>query len=60
MDKPLVGQWHTNEVGKLFKVKMILYLDNQINKVLIEMLDSSTTILSINEWHETQKKRIGS
>ena len=47
---PVVGEWYVKSTGKLIKVKMLSYLEEKIERVIIEYLDGSIQILAFNEW----------
>lgn len=47
---PVVGEWYVKSTGKLIKVKMLSYLENKVERVVIEYLDGATQMLGFNEW----------
>ena len=48
--KPVVGEWYVKSTGKLIKVKMLSYLEQKIERVVIEYLDGTIQMLAFNEW----------
>ncbi len=47
---PVVGEWYVKSTGKLIKVKMLSYLEEKIERVVIEYLDGTIQMLAFNEW----------
>lgn len=47
---PIINNWYTNLTGKLFKVRMALYVDSDVSRLVIEYIDGSRQIISREEW----------
>ena len=47
---PKAGSWYVNKSGKLMKVKMLLYANDRISRVLIEFLDGMRVTVDVNAW----------
>ena len=51
LQEPIVGSWYLNQAGKLMKVRMLMFIEQRLSKVMIEYLDSSVKIFDIEAWN---------
>lgn len=51
LQEPIVGSWYLNQTGKLMKVRMLMFTEQRLSKVMIEYLDSSVKIVDIDAWN---------
>lgn len=51
LQEPIVGSWYLNQTGKLMKVRMLMFTEQSLSKVMIEYLDSSVKIVDIDAWN---------
>lgn len=51
LQEPIVGSWYLNQTGKLIKVRMLMFTEQCLSKVMIEYLDSSVKIVDIDAWN---------
>lgn len=51
LQEPIVGSWYLNQTGKLMKVRMLMFSEQRLSKVMIEYLDSSVKIVDIDAWN---------
>jgi hypothetical protein len=51
LQEPIVGSWYLNQTGKLMKVRMLMFTEQCLSKVMIEYLDSSVKIVDIDAWN---------
>lgn len=51
LQEPIVGSWYLNQTGKLMKVRMLMFTEQHLAKVMIEYLDSSVKIVDIEAWN---------
>jgi len=51
LQRPIVGSWYLNQTGKLMKVKMLLFSNRRLNRVMIEYLDNTVHIVDIDAWN---------
>ena len=51
LQEPIVGSWYLNQTGKLMKVRMLMFTERCLTKVMIEYLDSSVKIVDIDAWN---------
>ena len=51
LQEPIVGSWYLNQTGKLMKVRMLMFAEQRLSKVMIEYLDSSVKIVDIDAWN---------
>ena len=51
LQEPVVGAWYLNQTGKLMKVRMLLFSERRVARVLIEYLDGSTQSVDIQAWN---------
>lgn len=51
LQEPIVGSWYLNQTGKLMKVRMLMFTERHLSKVMIEYLDSSVKIVDIEAWN---------
>lgn len=47
---PIVGTWFVNVTGQLLKVKLLMFNDDKLHRVLIQYLDGSTRLVDDEEW----------
>lgn len=51
MQSPVVGTWYVNQTGKLIKVRMLLYVRDGLQNVMVEYLDGSLALVSADDWY---------
>lgn len=51
LKEPIVGSWYLNQTGKLMKVRMLMFAQQSLSKVMIEYLDNSIMIVDIDAWN---------
>lgn len=51
LQEPIVGSWYLNQTGKLMKVRMLMFTEQRLTRVMIEYLDSSVKIVDIEAWN---------
>ena len=51
LQEPIVGSWYLNQTGKLMKVRLLMFTEQCLSKVMIEYLDSSVKIVDIDAWN---------
>jgi len=51
LQEPVVSAWYLNQTGKLMKVKLVLFDNKVISKVMVEYLDGSSSIVDISMWN---------
>jgi hypothetical protein len=51
LQEPVVGSWYLNQTGKLMKVRMLMFTERRLSKVMIEYLDSSVKVVDIDAWN---------
>ena len=51
LQEPVVGSWYLNQTGKLMKVRMLMYVEQLLSKVMIEYLDGSVNVVDIDAWN---------
>jgi hypothetical protein len=51
LQEPVVGSWYLNQSGKLMKVRMLMFTEQRLSKVMIEYLDGSVNIFDIEAWN---------
>ena len=47
---PTVGAWFVNLTGQLIKVKLVLFDEDKLHRVLIQYLDGSTKLINQEDW----------
>ena len=47
---PTVGTWFVNQTGQLIKVKLLMFDDVQLQRVLIQYLDGTTKLINKKDW----------
>lgn len=47
---PIVGAWFVNLTGQLIKVKLLMFDEEQLHRVLIQYLDGSTKLIDKEDW----------
>ena len=61
---PVVGSWFVNLTGQLIKVRLVMFDDQSMHRVLIQYLDGKTKLIDKDDWfclklnkhiHETAK-----
>lgn len=50
--EPVAGNWYVNKTGKLFKVKLVSLTRRVVEKIMLEYLDGSITIITNKDWQE--------
>jgi len=51
LQEPIVGSWYLNQTGKLMKVRMLMFTEQSLSRVMIEYLDSTVKIVDIDAWN---------
>ena len=49
---PKPNTWYVNHTGKLIKARMVCYSKGEPNSLLIEYLEGSVHIVSIEDWYK--------
>ena len=47
---PIVGSWFVNMTGQLIKVKLIMFNQQSLHRVLIQYLDGNTKLIDKDDW----------
>lgn len=47
---PIVGTWFVNQTGQLIKVKLLMFNDENLQRVLIQYLDGTTKLIKEEDW----------
>ncbi len=47
---PVVNNWYVNLTGQLFKVRVVAYAQNGLDKLIIEYINGSKQTVSRQEW----------
>jgi len=47
---PTVGTWFVNLTGQLIKVKLVMFDEAQLHRVLIQYLDGTTKLINREDW----------
>ena len=50
MQRPIVGAWYVNSTGMMFKVRMLGYSLTEPTDVVIEYVEGTTQVVSIQDW----------
>ena len=50
--KPIPGYFYTNQMGQLIRVKLLLYVEEKLSRVIVEHLDSRVLYATWDEWQE--------
>lgn len=50
MQRPIVGAWYVNPTGMVFKVRMLGYSLTEPTDVVIEYVEGTTQVVSIQDW----------
>jgi hypothetical protein len=50
--EPVAGNWYVNKSGKLFKVRLVSLTKRVVEKIMLEYLDGSITIITNKDWQE--------
>ena len=50
MQDPTVGSWFVNLTGQLIKVKLVMFDQDQLHRVLIQYLDGNTKLINHEDW----------
>ena len=48
--KPTVGAWFVNLTGQLIKVKLVMFNEEKLHRVLIQYLDGTTKLINKDDW----------
>ena len=48
--EPVVGTWYVNQTGKLFKVKLLVFNEQDLGTVFVQYLDGSTKKMTQGDW----------
>lgn len=49
--EPIIGTWYVNQTGKLFKVKLLIFTEQALQKVVVAYLDGTTRTIKAAEWY---------
>ena len=47
---PVVGTWSVHQTGKLIKVRVLVFEETGLKKVMVEYLDGSKTLVVAEDW----------
>lgn len=47
---PIVGAWFVNLTGQLIKVKLLMFNEDELHRLLIQYLDGSTKLIDKEDW----------
>jgi hypothetical protein len=47
---PTVGSWFVNLTGQLIKVKLVMFNQDKLHRVLIQYLDGNTKLINHEDW----------
>ncbi len=47
---PTVGVWFVNMTGQLIKVKLVMFAEDKLHRVLIQYLDGTTKLIKKDDW----------
>lgn len=47
---PIVGAWFVNSTGQLIKVKLLMFSEQNLQRVLIQYLDGTTKLINEDDW----------
>lgn len=47
---PIVGGWFVNLTGQLIKVKLVMYEQDKLHRVLIQYLDGTIKLINKDDW----------
>ena len=47
---PTVGAWFVNLTGQLIKVKLVMFEEEKLHRVLIQDLDGTTKLINKDDW----------
>ena len=50
IQNPTVGAWFVNLTGQLIKVKLVMYDEETLHRVLIQYLDGKTKLINRDDW----------
>jgi len=50
MQMPIIGAWYVNPTGMMFKVRMLGYSLTGPTDVVIEYVEGTTQVVSIQDW----------
>lgn len=48
--EPIVGTWFVNMTGQLIRVKLLMFSNNKLQRVLVQYLDGSTSSINSDDW----------
>ena len=48
--EPIVGTWFVNMTGQLIRVKLLMFSNNKLQRVLVQYLDGSTKSINTDDW----------
>ena len=48
--EPIVGTWFVNMTGQLIRVKLLMFSNNTLHRVLVQYLDGSTKSINHDDW----------
>lgn len=49
---PTVGAWFVNLTGQLIKVKLVMFAEDELHRVLIQYLDGTTKLIKKDDWFD--------
>lgn len=47
---PVVGSWFVNLTGQLIKVRLVMFNEQNMQRVLIQYLDGNTKLINKDDW----------
>lgn len=50
IQEPIVGTWFVNMTGQLIRVKMLMFSNNKLQRILVQYLDGSTKSINSDDW----------
>lgn len=48
--EPIVGTWFVNTTGQLIRVKLLMFSNNKLQRILVQYLDGSTKSINNDDW----------
>jgi len=57
---PTINQWYVNQTGQLIKVKLLLFSNATVKKVMFEYLDGTMKVITYADWNTSEfKQKVG-
>lgn len=47
---PIVGTWFVSQTGQLMKVKLVMFNEEKLHRVLIQYLDGTKKLINDEDW----------